>query len=246
MIGIIADLLAGQQQAEAGRDIANAQIRGAREQQALYGDALQQLMGLYQPYQQAGTQGLSNLQNLYSEAQSMPTDVPKFQYSGTVQDFMDPSLQFQQDQARRSIEQSAVGQGGLMSGATAKALQDRAQNIGQMGYQQAFQNMQGDRAQKYQMYQNRLNQVNQMNQQRLQNLANLAGRQTGLGQYGTLGQAGAQQFATGGQAGALGQEFQGIGQRQATGNLQVMGALGQVGQLQDQALQLAGLLGGGR
>lgn len=121
---------------------------------------------------------------------------------------MDPSLQFQLKQGRDAIQASAAAQGTLMSGGTAKALEQYAQGLGSTYYQQAYQNANqnamneyttGTQAQEYlygQSSQNALNQYNSQVQAK-QNLYNqlmglsgsgqgAANQMTGIsGQYGT-------------------------------------------------------------
>lgn len=51
--------------------------------------------------------------------------------------YLDPSIDYQVQQATRGVEGSAANAGKLNSGATLKAIADRAQQIGQTGYQNA-------------------------------------------------------------------------------------------------------------
>jgi hypothetical protein len=79
------------------------------------------------------------------QGERMP-EYQEFDKSGyTVDKYLDPSMKYQQEQAAKAVQQSAAAQGGLMSGATGKALQDRATNLAQQDYGNAFERMQGER-----------------------------------------------------------------------------------------------------
>lgn len=66
-------------------------------------------------------------------------------FTGTVSDYLDPSIEFQKKQARDMIQSGAAAQGNLLSGKAQKELADRAQQIGQKGYADAFDRMFRDR-----------------------------------------------------------------------------------------------------
>lgn len=54
--------------------------------------------------------------------------------------YLDPSIKYQQESARKNVEESAAGQGGLYSGAAAREIAQETADIGAKGWQQAFQN----------------------------------------------------------------------------------------------------------
>lgn len=54
--------------------------------------------------------------------------------------YLDPSIAYQQESARKNVEESAAGQGGLYSGAAAREIARETADIGAKGWQQAFQN----------------------------------------------------------------------------------------------------------
>lgn len=66
-------------------------------------------------------------------------------YTKTAQDFLDPSLDFQREQAARGIESGAAARGNLLSGKAQKELMQSAQKIGEQGYADAFARMERDR-----------------------------------------------------------------------------------------------------
>ena len=57
-----------------------------------------------------------------------------------AQSYLDPSIAYQQESARKNVEESAAGQGGLYSGAAAREIAQETADIGAKGWQQAFQN----------------------------------------------------------------------------------------------------------
>lgn len=57
-----------------------------------------------------------------------------------AQSYLDPSIKFQQEAARKNVEESAAGQGGLYSGAAAREIAADVADIASTGWQQAFQN----------------------------------------------------------------------------------------------------------
>ena len=57
-----------------------------------------------------------------------------------AQSYLDPSIAYQQEAARKNIEESAAGQGGLYSGAAAREIAADTAKIAETGWQTAFQN----------------------------------------------------------------------------------------------------------
>lgn len=96
----------------------------------------------------------------------------------TWQQFLDPSIKYQQESARKNVEESAAGQGGLYSGAAAREIASDVADVASTGYQTALQN---DR-------QNAMDQ-NAVATQNLQNQMAAGNYNVGLGQtnIGNLG-----------------------------------------------------------
>jgi len=151
-IGLLAGGLGGYFSSDAQEEEARAQREAIEEQRRILEGNFQTAKGYYDPYSKAGLTALDQYQNFNPNMNQQD-----FSYDRSVESFLDPSIAFQQDQARRQLEASSANQGGLYSGAQMMALQDRAQNIGQMGYQQAFQNQQADRAFNFTDYTNKWN-----------------------------------------------------------------------------------------
>jgi hypothetical protein len=129
-------------------------------QQAQYGVD----KGYYQPYYDAGTGALSQLQaNLGAGA---------FNVNVTPQNLQnDPGYQFQLQQGQQALQRSAAAQGGLQSGGFAKALDQYSQGLASTQYQNAW------------------NRQFQQNQFKYNSLANMAGMgQSAAGSLANLGQ----------------------------------------------------------
>lgn len=60
--------------------------------------------------------------------------------STKAQSYLDPSIAYQQEAARKNVEESAAGQGGLYSGAAVREIAADTAKIAEQGYQQAFEN----------------------------------------------------------------------------------------------------------
>lgn len=97
-------------QAQAAQAIGNA---GAN-QAGIYNTNMQGL----QPYQQAGTYGLTQLQNQAGTFSFDPNNVTN-----------NPAYQFQLAQGEKAVQNSAAGRGMLMSGATMKAMDNYSQGL---------------------------------------------------------------------------------------------------------------------
>lgn len=144
----------------------------------------ERLGGMYAPMAGLAGVGATQMQGDYS------TPYQQYQFGGKVEDYLDPSIAYQQQQASKQIQSGAAALGNLLSGAAQKALSDRAQQIGQMGYQQAFQNMQGER--QFGATQAQQDYLNRLNQQALR--YGQAKDIAGLGLQGLQGQAQGLQF----------------------------------------------------
>ncbi len=174
--------------AREAREIAKKQEEAGLKGQQILGDSFDYIKNIYDPYMEGGAEAFGQYQDL--DMSYMPED---FEYSQTIGDFLDPSMDFQIEQSMRPIESSAAAGGSLGSGATLKALQDRGQQVANMNYGQAYDRMNQDKSFAYKNYLNRANMQRQQNQDRgnqLQNLfsqgynatQNVAGYQDNLGQ----------------------------------------------------------------
>ena len=157
----------------------------------------QQMSAGYAPIAGLAGVGAAQMQGDYT------TPYQQYQFGGKVEDYLDPSIAYSQQQASNQIQSGAAAQGNLLSGAAQKALSDRAQQIGQQGYQQAFQNMQNERqfgsSQAQQDYLNRLN-ANALRYGQANDIA-------GLGMQGLRGQTQGMQYGQNARLGLLGPAY---------------------------------------
>lgn len=182
---------AGNIATESGR----IQRQALEQAQQGYGQAYQDISGMYDPYMQAGSTALSSL-----AGGDFSTPVGEFQFQGDISQYLDPSMAYQQEQASRALQQSALGQGNLLSGGTAKALQAQAQQMAQQDYANAFNRMQQDKSFAYRQFSDDFTRRQQENALRMQRLQGLAG----MGQSATGSLAGARMGAQHGMASLAG------------------------------------------
>jgi hypothetical protein len=173
-------------QGNAANNAAQAQAQAAAQATALQKQVYDQSRQDWQPYQQAGTQALSQLQD------------PSLLKSFGASDFQqDPGYQFRMDEGQKALERSAAARGGLMGGATAKALTQYGQNFASNEYQNAY------------------NRFNQDQQNRFGRLSSLTGYGTMANQ--SLGQAG-QSYANNAGQNMIGAANGAAGASMASGN----------------------------
>ena len=221
--------------------------RQIAEQRQAYGD----ISPTYQPYMDVGQQGLAGLSELGRTAGQYDFTPSEFAYNKTTQDFLDPSMDFQQDQMLRQLEASSAMRGNLLSGGALKELQSRGAQLAQTDYANADQRMMNDKRFAYGSFMDNANARRQALQQGFQNRMGIAGQQAGLGQFGTSGNANARigvgnnvgsaignqinPMAQGAQVGASAPYMMGQGVLNSLVNKDTMGALGQYMTPQGQA-----------
>ena len=197
------------QQAKAAKNAANIQYQSTKEASATQQAANEQFREDLSPYNQAGYEALASMMGGMGEGGQFTQN-----YSG--QDiYNDPSYQFRLQQGLDAVQSGAAAQGGLLSGATQKALTDYGQQAASQEYQNAYNRFNAD-------------QTNQYNR-----LANLIGvGQNAAAQTGNAGLQTAQAVANNTMSGA---NAQAAGVIQA-GNRQA--------NTFDRTMQLAGVAGG--
>lgn len=104
--------------------------------------------GALQPYDQlSDLQGATEAQKAYTSGlMNLDTDQYKTQAAqldtgnalGSVDQFMDPSLNYQMENATKQVESSQAGKGGLFSGAAGKSIAGATQKIAEQGYADAY------------------------------------------------------------------------------------------------------------
>lgn len=176
--------------ASSSRSAANTQAQAAREAGDVQREIFERQVELGRPYREAGELALNKLIPLATEY--TPFGMQQFQ--------ADPGYGFRMSEGMKALERSAAARGGLMSGATGKALTRYGQEMGSQEYQNAFNRYQAERQARL----NPLQSLAGVGQTTSQQLATQAG-QFGSNLAETIG-AGAQARASGymGTAGALG------------------------------------------
>jgi hypothetical protein len=166
--------MSGQAQREAAEIGAEAQIKAAQmgidEQRAAYQD----ISPMYQRYMNIGDRALGRLSEGVHSGEFTSPEMQDFHYNRGVNEFLDPSMQYQQEQAQRALESSAALGGGLLSGGTLKGLQNQAQQFAQTDYGNAYNRMQSDKSFAYNEYLNRFNAQRQSLSDRYNQLSQLS------------------------------------------------------------------------
>lgn len=195
----------------ASRSAARTQAAAADRAAELQRQQFERQVELQAPFREAGLRALTKLEGA---ADYTPFGMQQFQ--------ADPGYGFRMSEGMKALERSAAAGGGLMGGATGKALQRFGQELGSQEYQNAFNRYQAERS------------------ARLNPLQSLAG----VGQTSTnaLGVAG-QNYATG-----AGEALGAGAQARASGYMGMANAIGgglgqyvnyQQGQAQNSLLQQA-------
>jgi len=137
-------------------------------------------LGNYQPYLQAGSQAVGNLnQMLGTPGQGLLTPwTQQFTAPTAQQAAQTPGYQFQLQQGLNAIQNSAAGQGGLLSGSTLAGMNNYAQGVASTNYQNTFGNALTQYQNAYQTFLNNQNNT----YSRLMGLTGVG--QTAAGQYG--------------------------------------------------------------
>ena len=119
----------------AASQAADTQAAAAEQGTAAQERMFQKQIELQEPWRQAGIGALNKLIPL--------TDYKKFDMS---QFQADPGYAFRLSEGQKALERSAAARGGLLSGATGKALTRYGQEMGSQEFQNAFNRYQTERA----------------------------------------------------------------------------------------------------
>lgn len=142
-------IVSGLMGASAARSAARTQAAAAREgidaQKAMFERGLEE----QKPFREAGIEAnnmlMEQLRNFpqYQASRGLsPAELAAEQFNFQA----DPGYGFRLEEGLRALERSAAARGGLMGGATGKALQRYGQGLASQEYQNAFQRFQADRA----------------------------------------------------------------------------------------------------
>lgn len=193
ILGSSAASKAAQQQQQAALNASNFAKNNQNQALGDIGQNLNSQLGALAPYEQAGKSALGNLSDLLgTPGQGLLQNWDQsFQAPTAAQAAATPGYQFAVQQGNKALQASAAARGGLLSGGTAKALDQYNQGLADTNYQQVYNNA-------FQNYQQNYNQF----QQGQANQYNRLMGQAGLGEWGTgaavnaLGQASGQQVGT--------------------------------------------------
>jgi len=203
---VVGGLIGGGGASQAGQTAAQGAQQGQQTLQA----NLQNLTPNYQPYQNLGAQGVSNISNLLN------TGYLTNQFGN--QDLnanLAPNYAFQLGQGQQANAMMSNATGGANSGNAATALQQYTQNYAGNAYQNAFNNYQAQRGNIY----NNLSSIANIGQNAVAGLGNLA---TGTAQGVASLQTGAANAQAAGQVGAANAYS---GAVQNAGNMGYLGSL---------------------
>ena len=136
---VAGSMYSSKQAGKAAKTQANSADQASAIQQANFEQTRKDLM----PYKQAGDTSLNQLMG-----QMTPDGYFNQTYTG--QDiYSDPSYQFRLQQGQDAIQSSAAAQGGLLSGATLKALQNYGQESASQEYSNAYNRFNADQTNRY-------------------------------------------------------------------------------------------------
>lgn len=113
---------------------ADVQAQAAEQGTAAQERMFERQVELQEPWRQAGINALTKLQ---AASEYTPFGMQQFQ--------ADPGYAFRMSEGMKALERSAAARGGLMSGATGKALQRYGQDLGSQEYMNAFNRYQAER-----------------------------------------------------------------------------------------------------
>lgn len=134
LLGIGASLLGGIFASRSASDAADAQVQAAREQIAFQEETRDLIIDRIDPFYQGGIQA-NQLQNHLLGFGEAPEGYQGFQAS--------PGYQYQFDQGMAAVNALAGARGGLDSGATLQALQDRGTQLANQDFYNYLGNVMG-------------------------------------------------------------------------------------------------------
>lgn len=138
-----AALVGGAMSSSASKKAAKSQAKSADAASQIQLDMYNQTRQDLDPYKQAGATSLSQLMG-----QMTPDGYFNQTYTG--QDiYSDPSYQFRLQQGQDAIQSSAAAKGGLLTGATLKALQNYGQESASQEYSNAYNRFNADQTNRY-------------------------------------------------------------------------------------------------
>jgi len=184
LIGGIFSSQAGKAQANAAKYAANLQYSLGQQSLGFQQQEWNTQQQNEQPWLQAGQGAVGQLSQLAGPNGLQPWN-QQFQAPTAATEQNDPGYQFRLQQGNQALQNSAAASGNLLTGGTAKAIQQYGQDYASNEYSNVYNRALGQYQQNYNIFEQ--NQANQFN--RLASVAGLG--QTAAGQLGQQGQAAA-------------------------------------------------------
>ena len=139
----VGTIASGAMSSSASKKAAKAQAASADAANQMQWDMYDQTRQDLDPYRQAGSTSLSQMMDQMGAN-------GYFNQTYTGQDiYNDPSYQFRLQQGQDAIQSGAAAQGGLLSGATLKALQNYGQESASQEYSNAYNRFNADQTNRY-------------------------------------------------------------------------------------------------
>jgi hypothetical protein len=143
MSKVIGSITGSNSQAKAAKNAADLQYKATQEANVIQKEANEQFRNDLSGYRDAGTTALQQLMGGMGEGGRF-NEV----YSGQKM-YDDPGYQFRLQQGQDSIQSGAAAQGGLLSGATQKALANYGQEFASQEYGNAYNRFNADQTNQY-------------------------------------------------------------------------------------------------
>ncbi|MFX9417848.1 DNA transfer protein p32 [Acinetobacter baumannii] len=139
----VGSITGSNKQAKAAQQAANQQYESTKYASDQQREMFDELRKDQQPYMQAGSDALKQLMGgMGADGRFMQTYIGQDIYN-------DPSYKFRLNQGLDAVQSGAAAQGGLLSGATQKALNNYAQDFASQEYQNAYSRFNADQTNQY-------------------------------------------------------------------------------------------------
>jgi len=140
----VSALIGGRSAKKAGKQISAAATRQAGETRATGEQVTGRMEDMYnkgvtqfQPYAQAGQEGLASLSDFLGLGGGTGTGAQPFKFDPSKA-AVDPSMAFRLGEGQKAIERSAAAKGNIFSGGAAKELINYSQDVASQEYQNMF------------------------------------------------------------------------------------------------------------
>ena len=148
----LSSLISGITGSQAAKDAANVQAESAREARALARQIFDEQKALQEPFRTAGISAQNQLLTLLGlPGGTQGAEFGRYARPFGMQDFQaDPGYAFRLSEGMKALEASRAARGGLLSGATGKALSRYGQDLASQEYGNAFNRFQTERVNRLQ------------------------------------------------------------------------------------------------